>query len=72
MKLNLDSIYTFPMDLAPNRFPFGAKSNGRVYIESKFGLDKQYSEKIYLCINIIDMDTGQISLFFSSYFEVFF
>ena len=29
-KFNLDCYYTFPIDLTPNRIPFGAKSIGKV------------------------------------------
>ena len=29
-KPNLDYNYTFPIDLSPNRIPFGAKSIGKV------------------------------------------
>ena len=42
---------TFPIDLAPNRIPFGAKSIGNVLLQSKFGLDEQDLEKIPLCLD---------------------
>ena len=30
INLNLDCNFTFPVDFAPNRVPFGAKSIGKV------------------------------------------
>ena len=38
IKLNLDCDYIFPIDLAPNRIPFGVKSTGNVKLQSKLGL----------------------------------
>ena len=38
IKPNLDCNYTFPMDLKPNGIPFGAKSNGKVILQSKIDL----------------------------------
>ena len=40
--------YTFPIDWVSNVFPFGAKSVGIAKLQSKFGSDWQYSEKISL------------------------
>ena len=37
----------FFIDLAPNRVRFGTKPIGKVYLQSKFGLDYQDSEKLY-------------------------
>ena len=36
---NLDCIYYFPIDLAPNGIPIGAKSIGKGKLQSKFGLN---------------------------------
>ena len=47
-KTNLDCDYIFPIDLALNGIQFGAKSIGRVQLQSKFGLDPQETEKISL------------------------
>ena len=47
-KPNLDCKYTFSIDLAPNGIHFGAKSIGKVQLQSKFGLDTHYSGNISL------------------------
>ena len=44
----IDCIYTFLLDLAPNRAPFSAKSIEKVQLQSKLGLIKQGSGLIYL------------------------
>ena len=31
--------YPIPIDLAPNEFPIGAKSIGKMELQSKFGLN---------------------------------
>ena len=38
MKPNFDFIYIFPFGLVLIRITFGAKSFGKVYLQSKFGL----------------------------------
>ena len=38
IKPNLDCNYHFQIDLAPSGTPFGAKSIGKVYLQSKFNL----------------------------------
>ena len=53
MKPNLDCNYRFPTDLAPNRILFGARSVGKVYLQSKFGLILPSSENISLCMILL-------------------
>ena len=48
-KPNFDSNYTFPTDLIPIGILIGVKSVGKVWLQSKFGLNYQNSEKISLC-----------------------
>ena len=36
-KPNLDCNYTFPIDFTITEIPFGAKSIGKVQLQSKFG-----------------------------------
>ena len=43
--------FHFPIDLAPNRIPFCAKSIEKCYLKLKFGLAEQDSEKISLCLD---------------------
>ena len=38
IKPNLESNYTFPIDLATNGIGFGFKSTSKVKLQSKFGL----------------------------------
>ena len=51
IKPNLDCDYTFPIDLTPNIISFGAKSVGKVKLQSKFGLIQKDSENISLLNN---------------------
>ena len=46
IKPNLDCNYPFSIDLAPNSISFCAKSIGNVYLQSKFGLDRQDFENM--------------------------
>ena len=48
----LDSIYHFPIDFQPNRIPLGFKSVGKWYMHSDFGLNKQNSEQICICLQV--------------------
>jgi len=47
---NLDYNYPIPKELAQNGIPFGAKSSGKVQLQSKLGLDLKDSEKTSLCV----------------------
>ena len=50
LECNLDYNYPLPKELAPNGIPFGAKSSGKVQLQSKLGSDLQDSEKTSLCV----------------------
>ena len=64
---NLDSNYIFPIDLSANGIPFGVISNGRVQLQSNFGLIQQYSKLVSLRVhteksfrNLIKLTRNQI------------
>ena len=46
----MDCNKAFPINFSPNGMYFGFKSIGKVLLHSKFGLNKQDSEYISLCL----------------------
>ena len=66
--------YNFPIDLAPNWIPFGAKSIGEVQLESKFDIKRFRTEfsvctsylKVNLLISVLLQDISIENIFHQS------
>ena len=51
IKSNLDCNYTFPIDLVPNRITFGAKSIGKMLLQTKFFYDlTRFEMEFSVCV----------------------